>query len=311
VNYFFGGNWKNYDILYKKGGFKGSMIKFFATALFTLLLLILVGCTEIKETITQDENVKTIEAVLQNSLTGPSDELKQILDKESEEKFEALNQYEERLFKAYFANETSYRDFVNSYGSFVMIQPNSDYYNFKIKNIEYEEVDAKDSVYNFSVELQFEKEGSEKTEAGIVTGQANLTEENKIEGMLIRTKDFWSSRSKEMKEIRDIYVKDGKVLLLVSQDPSLSAGKPYGYLFNFTAPFETFKGKELAIYAYHKETGEKITGLSPETIKEPSTGYSTLERFTATFAVPKSGLWRYEVVLDGEFYADVVLAVKE
>ncbi|MEH7246835.1 hypothetical protein V7114_08660 [Neobacillus niacini] len=287
------------------------MSKFFATAFFILLLLMVVGCTEKKETKTQDENIKTIEAVLQNSLTGPSDEMKQILNSESGKKFEALNQYEQKLFKDYFANETSYTDFLNSYGSLVMIQPNSDYYNFKIKNIEYEKVDAKDSVYNFSVELQFQKEGSEKSEAGIVTGQANLTEEHKIEGMLIRTKDFWSSRSKESNEIRDKYAKDGKVLLLVAPDPSLSAGKPYGYLFNFTAPFETFKGKELAIYAYHKETGEKITGFSPETIKEPSTGYSTLERFTVTFAVPKSGLWRYEVVLDGEFYADVVLAVKE
>jgi PBP1b-binding outer membrane lipoprotein LpoB len=282
--------------------------KFFVTALFTLLLLILVGCTEKKET--QDENRKTIEAVLQNSLTGPSDELQQILDKESEEKFEALNQYEEKIFKDYFANETSYRDFVNNYGSLVMIQPNSDYYNFKIKNIEYEKVDANDSVYNFSVELQFQKEGSEKSETGIVTGQANLTDEHKIEGMLIRTKDFWRPMSKEMTEIRDIFVKDGKVLLMVAPDPSLSAGKPYGYIFHFTAPFETFKGKELAIYAYDKETGEKIIGLSPETIKEPSTGYATLERFTVTFAVPKSGLWRYEVVLDGKSYADVVLAVK-
>ncbi|WP_419888327.1 hypothetical protein ACN6MT_23630 [Neobacillus niacini] len=284
-------------------------VKIFLTTLFILLLLMLSGCTEKKET--QDDNIKTIEAVLQNSLTGSSVELRQILDKESEEKIEALNQYEEKLFKAYFANETSYRDFVNRYGSLVMIQPNSEYYNFKIKNIDYEVVDAKDRVYNFSVEIQFQKEGSEKSETGIVTGQANLTEKHKIEGMLIRTKDFWSSRTKEMKEIRDIYVKDGKVLLMVAPDRSLSAGKPYGYLFHFTVPFETFKGKELAIYAYHKETGEKITGFAPETIKEPSTGYSTLDRFTATFAVPKSGLWRYEVVVDGEFYADVVLAVKE
>lgn len=89
------------------------------------------------------------------------------------------------------------------------------------------------------------------------------------------------------------------------------AGKPYGYLFHFTAPFETFKGKDLAIYAYHKETGEKVTVVSPQTIKEPSSGYSSLERFTATFEVPFSGLWRYEVVLDDEFYADVVLLVKE
>ena len=55
---------------------------------------------------------------------------------------------------------------------------------------------------------------------------------------------------------------------------------------------------------------KKLQDCSQKIIKEPSKGYSTLERFTATFAVPKSGLWRYEVVLDGEFYADVVLAVK-
>jgi len=174
---------------------KKPVYKLFATALFALLLLMLAGCIEKKETQTQDENIKTIEAVLQNSLTGPSDELKQILDKESEEKFEALNQYNENLFKDYFANETSYTEFVNSYGSTLMIQAGVngeqyDYYNFKINNIEYEKVDAKDSVYNFSVELQFQKEGSEKSKVEIVNGQANLNDEHKIEEMLIRDKDL-------------------------------------------------------------------------------------------------------------------------
>lgn len=112
-------------------------------------------------------------------------------------------------------------------------------------------------------------------------------------------------------KLRDEFVKDGETLLTVALDPALEAGKPYGNLFHFTALFETFKGKDLAIYAYHKETGEKVTTVSPQTIIEPSSGYSTLERFTATFEVPISGLWRYEVVLDDEFYADVVLLVKE
>jgi hypothetical protein len=109
---------------------------------------------------------------------------------------------------------------------------------------------------------------------------------------------------------RDEYVKDGTALLSVAPDPFLESGKPFGYLFHFTAPFETFEGKELGIYAYHKETGEKITAVSPITIKEPSSGYSSLERFTANFEVPYSGMWRYEVELDGLFYADVVLFVK-
>ncbi|MFS0783146.1 hypothetical protein [Bacillus sp. 1P06AnD] len=111
--------------------------------------------------------------------------------------------------------------------------------------------------------------------------------------------------------VRNEYKKDGKVLLSVAPDPYLSAGKPFGYLFHFTAAFDDFKGKELAIHAQHKETGEKINVLPPEKIVEPSQGYSTLGRFTATFAIPKSGLWRYELTLDGRFYADVVLSVKE
>jgi len=112
-------------------------------------------------------------------------------------------------------------------------------------------------------------------------------------------------------EVRDEYVKDGEILLTVAPDPTLVAGKPFGYLFHFTGPFETFEGKDLAIYAFHKEAEKKLTVVAPKTITEPSSGYSSLQRYTATFEVPVGGLWRYEVVLDDEFYADVVLSVKE
>lgn len=168
------------------------MNNFGGIVLFTLLLLLSVGCTEKKATKTQDENIQTIVTVLQKSFNGPSDELKQIMDKESEEKVEALNQYEENLFKNYFANETSYTEFVNSYGSTLMIEPIKNNYKFKINNIEYEKVDEKDNIYNFSVELQSQTEGSEKSEVKIVTGQANLNAEHKIEAMLIRIKDLYN-----------------------------------------------------------------------------------------------------------------------
>ncbi|MER2261020.1 MAG: hypothetical protein ABS934_03325 [Psychrobacillus sp.] len=111
--------------------------------------------------------------------------------------------------------------------------------------------------------------------------------------------------------VRDDYVQDEKVLMTVVPDPNLKAGKSFGYLFSFTAPFETFEKKKLAIYAYHKETEEKITVLPPKTIEEPSPGYSTLSRFPVVAKVPKSGIWRYEVILDDKFYADIVLELKE
>jgi hypothetical protein len=69
-------------------------------------------------------------------------------------------------------------------------------------------------------------------------------------------------------EVRNEYKKDGGILLTVDPDPNLIAGKSFGYLFHFTAPFKTFEGKELAIYAYHKETEETITALNPIKIKD-------------------------------------------
>ncbi|KOP81214.1 hypothetical protein ACFFHH_00575 [Cytobacillus solani] len=119
----------------------------------------------------------------------------------------------------------------------------------------------------------------------------------------VSNKDDWITRN--------TYTKNGKVILEVMEDPSLRAGKSFGYIFSFSEPFETFNRKELAIYAYHKETGDKITVVPPKIITNPSSGYPSLERFIAFFKIPISGLWRFEAEIDGEFYADVILLVKE
>ncbi|MFZ3591866.1 hypothetical protein ACOI1C_22320, partial [Bacillus sp. DJP31] len=111
-------------------------------------------------------------------------------------------------------------------------------------------------------------------------------------------------------EERDKFVKGEKVLFGVYPDPGLTAGRPYGYMFSFTESFESFNGKELAIYAHHKETGERIAAVKPEIISESSTGYPSLERFTVSFEIPYKGIWRYEVVLNDQFYGDVVLDIR-
>ncbi len=112
-------------------------------------------------------------------------------------------------------------------------------------------------------------------------------------------------------ETRDQFTKDGKVLFIVYPDPSLTAGKPFGYLFSFDEHFLKFKDKELAIYAVNTKTNERVIAMGPKKITEPSPGYPSLQRFTTTFAIPYGGLWKYEVYVDEEFYGDVVLSVKE
>ena len=110
--------------------------------------------------------------------------------------------------------------------------------------------------------------------------------------------------------VRETFIKNGKKILGVMPDPELKSGKPYGYIFSFYEPFETYEGKELAVFAYHKETGEKIVVVPPTIITEPSSGYTSLDRFTAFVEIPYSGLWRYEIEINSEFYAEVVLSVK-
>lgn len=110
-------------------------------------------------------------------------------------------------------------------------------------------------------------------------------------------------------KVRNEYSRNGKVLFSIFPDPNLSAGKPFGYMFSFKEPFVAYKGKEIEIYAIHKETGERINVLPSKKVTEPSPGYSSLGRFTTSLIVPEGGLWKYEVFFDKKLYGDVVLSV--
>ncbi|ASN05266.1 hypothetical protein [Virgibacillus necropolis] len=170
---------------------KKQTYKLFVIALFASLLLLTAGCTGNAEQETQDENIETIESVLQKALTGPNDELKKIFNNEE---VEDLVQYDKDHFEEYFATETSYVEFVSqNNGSGILIQAMKYDYNFKVKNIEYEKTESEEIIYDFTVELQYQKEGSEKSEIETVTGQANLNEEHKIEVMEIRIGEFLAS----------------------------------------------------------------------------------------------------------------------
>jgi hypothetical protein len=112
-------------------------------------------------------------------------------------------------------------------------------------------------------------------------------------------------------QIRQTYKKAGETLFEVFPDPSLEAGKPTGYMISFTAPFEQFSGKSLEIDAIHRDSGLKIIAEPAHIITEPSSGYPGLGRYVTSFGLPISGVWRYEVKLNGVFYGDAVLNVNE
>jgi hypothetical protein len=108
---------------------------------------------------------------------------------------------------------------------------------------------------------------------------------------------------------RTAYYNNGELLFQVFPEPDLQAGIPSGYIFQFSEPFAKYQGKELLIHATHIHTGQQVIAVPSVQITEPSSGYTDLERFTASFALPLGGLWKLEVELGGESYGDVILSV--
>ncbi|MFF2886542.1 DUF4871 domain-containing protein [Paenibacillus sp. NPDC057967] len=121
---------------------------------------------------------------------------------------------------------------------------------------------------------------------------------------------FWQTEG-EIPPAQHAYYDNGKLIVEVFPDPGLRAGAPFGYLFHFAAPFSDLLSKSLSIEAVHLPTGQSVTVVEPTVVEVPSSGYAGLERWTTSFALPVGGMWRYEISLDGEYYADVVLDVAE
>ncbi|RIX49993.1 DUF4871 domain-containing protein [Paenibacillus nanensis] len=126
---------------------------------------------------------------------------------------------------------------------------------------------------------------------------------------------FWSASAFQpaapVPELRPSYYKDGNLLLQVFPDPELKAGRSYGYIFSFAELGFEAVNKTMAIEAVHLATGRRETVVKPYVLTPEVLAGISFARYTAFSAMPLEGYWRYEVLLDGELYADVILDVGE
>jgi hypothetical protein len=172
---------------------KKSISRTFIKILLVGFVFFVVGCTSDTETEPQDENITTIETVLEHSFTGPENELIEIWNdihsdengiEEIESAMGALNAYTSDKFKPYFAEE-GYNSFISSFGFAFLDYAYRNGYQLKLNNFEAETSEVKDNIYNFSLEIQYKKEDSAEQVVN-VTGQANINEDGLISNMLIR-----------------------------------------------------------------------------------------------------------------------------
>ncbi|MUT66629.1 DUF4871 domain-containing protein [Paenibacillus sp. NEAU-GSW1] len=113
-------------------------------------------------------------------------------------------------------------------------------------------------------------------------------------------------------EARTVYMVNGVVKFEIYPEGNFTAGVPQGLIVSFREPFETYAGKELTVKAVHTASGAEQTLVDRQKITEPSSGYSTLNRYTvANAGLPLSGFWRIVVELDGSTYGDAVLEAEE
>ncbi|PWV99738.1 uncharacterized protein DUF4871 [Paenibacillus cellulosilyticus] len=110
--------------------------------------------------------------------------------------------------------------------------------------------------------------------------------------------------------VQNSYYENDRLLFTLNPEPNARAGEIAGYMIHFEEPLETFMGRTLTLRAVHLLTGA-AEEVSSEVITKPSSGYSGLERYTVSFALPLEGMWELQVLLDDRPYGSVQLRIEE
>ncbi|MGJ9459572.1 hypothetical protein [Oceanobacillus sp. CF4.6] len=170
-------------------------ISIFIVILLVGLVLFIAGCSPNTETEPLDENIATIETIMEHSFTGPEQELIEIWNnihtdedemEDIESAFEALNSYTSEKFKPYFTEE-GYSSYISSFGFTFLNNAYRNDYQLNLNRIEVETSEVNDNIYKFSLEVHYQKEYSDEHELVVnATGEVNINEDGLISNMLIR-----------------------------------------------------------------------------------------------------------------------------
>ncbi len=162
-------------------------------SLTVLVCFLVAGCTQENQAIepeqpanSEDINVKTVEAVLEQEFTGPDKEYTRFWEKEGQEKFEEMASYLASKYEPYFT-ENELGNFIRQAHGYHF--PDADY-QMSIEEMEVKQSDNKNASnqYDFTVQVAIESPNEEKT-LYEVTGTAIFSEEGKIGRIKIVERD--------------------------------------------------------------------------------------------------------------------------
>ncbi|MFC7064178.1 hypothetical protein [Halobacillus seohaensis] len=175
------------DFIYRKNNYR---------IVLSILLLgicfVSTGCSSVNtsDSASKDQNVTTIETVLNQQFTGPDQKLIDLLDDPENstiigngetttpEEPTQLDLYLEEKYQPYFS-ESMYDEFIGTYATGYHASAYNNGYKFEIEKMGIENVEATEGAYDFTVNVLYNKEGTEERNSK-VTGRININEEGEI-----------------------------------------------------------------------------------------------------------------------------------
>lgn len=115
-----------------------------------------------------------------------------------------------------------------------------------------------------------------------------------------------------------LYTENGEPKLQVFAGGDYAAGAPAGAAWFLMSPIEELEGKHVRITAVHRDSGTILEELAETEITAdmayeggPDSSFKDATRIVSRFGLPLAGLWKFDLLIDGKKYGDIVFDVPD
>jgi hypothetical protein len=106
-------------------------------------------------------------------------------------------------------------------------------------------------------------------------------------------------------------IKNGEVVVEVHPGGGFVAGTPSGCWWSIHFPFKEIKDKNFKIIATHPKTNQQFSEIELARIGDKGIDYNGLTRVSSEFEIPTSGVWKFDVYIDGSLLGSVIIDVPD
>jgi hypothetical protein len=106
-------------------------------------------------------------------------------------------------------------------------------------------------------------------------------------------------------------IKNGEMVVEASPGGGFVAGTPAGCWWSIHFSFEEIKNKSFKVIATHPKTNQQFSEIELARIGDKGIDYNGLTRVSSEFKIPSSGVWKFDVYIDGDLLGSVFFDVPD